>query len=73
MRFVYVCKRRAESESRASDQGQSVKLLIHKNGSGAASRNSQKKKFSDIFFFIFWGAINILSGLSSSTTAKRGH
>jgi hypothetical protein len=41
-RFVYVCKRRAESESRASDQGQSAKLLIHKNGSGAATRNSSE-------------------------------
>jgi hypothetical protein len=38
-RFVYVCKRRAESESRASDQGQSAKLLIHNNGCGAATRN----------------------------------
>jgi hypothetical protein len=41
-RFVYVCKRRAESESRASDQGQSAKLIIHKNGSGAATRNSSE-------------------------------
>jgi hypothetical protein len=41
-RFVYVCKRRAESESRASDQGQSAKLLIHKNVSGAATRNSSE-------------------------------
>jgi hypothetical protein len=33
---------RPESESRASDQGQSAKLLIHKNGSGAATRNSSE-------------------------------
>jgi hypothetical protein len=36
------------------------------------NKKNSKKKFSDFFPIFFW-AINILSGLSSSTTAKRGH
>jgi hypothetical protein len=35
--------RRAESESEAGNQGQRAALVIHKNGSGAAKRNSSEK------------------------------
>jgi hypothetical protein len=41
-RFVYVCFRRAESKSVASNQGQRAALVIHKNGAGAAKRNSSE-------------------------------
>jgi hypothetical protein len=57
-----------ESESRASDQGQSAKLLIHKNGSGAATRNSSQTKG-----LIIWSLLSRRLVVVATTKPNLGH